>query len=94
MVEQMICVELIYAEPDNQTVLRVQLPKYSTVADAIRLSNIAQRFAPDGPLRSQLGIFGKKVSPERVLKDGDRVEIYRLLECDPMEARRRRARDS
>ena len=38
-----------------------------------------------------IGIFGRKAPPEQVLREGDRVEIYRPLIADPKEARRRRA---
>ncbi len=42
---------------------------------------------------ANVGIFGNKVSPEQVLRDGDRVEIYRPLLADPKEVRRQRALD-
>ncbi|WP_255474821.1 RnfH family protein [Pusillimonas sp. ANT_WB101] len=38
-----------------------------------------------------VGIYGKACAPERQLLDGDRIEIYRPLNFDPMESRRRRA---
>jgi putative ubiquitin-RnfH superfamily antitoxin RatB of RatAB toxin-antitoxin module len=39
-----------------------------------------------------LGVFGEPATPETRLRDGDRVEVYRPLQIDPKEARRRRAR--
>jgi hypothetical protein len=39
-----------------------------------------------------VGIFGRRVERDRILTDGDRVEIYRPLVADAKEARRRRAR--
>jgi putative ubiquitin-RnfH superfamily antitoxin RatB of RatAB toxin-antitoxin module len=39
----------------------------------------------------RLGIFGKRVKRDAVLKDGDRIEIYRPLIADPKDSRRRRA---
>jgi putative ubiquitin-RnfH superfamily antitoxin RatB of RatAB toxin-antitoxin module len=94
MADRMICVELVYAEAEGQTMFRVQLPEDSTVADAIKISGVSQQLALGEPLRNQIGIFGKKVSLDRVLQDGDRMEIYRPLLWNPMEARRRRARHS
>ena len=38
--------------------------------------------------RPVLGIFGRRVTPDTALQDGDRVEIYRPLINDPKEARR------
>lgn len=43
------------------------------------------------PAQHQVGIFGKKKTPDTVLRDGDRVELYRPLLADPKESRRRRA---
>ena len=39
----------------------------------------------------QIGIYGKKCSPDTRLKHLDRVEIYRPLLLTPTEARRLRA---
>ena len=36
-------------------------------------------------------VNGQKAGLEQVLRDGDRVEIYRPLIADPKEARRKRA---
>jgi putative ubiquitin-RnfH superfamily antitoxin RatB of RatAB toxin-antitoxin module len=41
---------------------------------------------------ARVGIFGHKASLDQVLREGDRVEIYRPLIADPKEARRQRAR--
>jgi putative ubiquitin-RnfH superfamily antitoxin RatB of RatAB toxin-antitoxin module len=40
----------------------------------------------------RLGIFSKRVSSDHLVQAGDRIEIYRPLMLDPMEARRRRIR--
>ena len=37
-----------------------------------------------------LGIFGKRVKDDTVLRDGDRIEVYRPLVADPKDARRKR----
>jgi putative ubiquitin-RnfH superfamily antitoxin RatB of RatAB toxin-antitoxin module len=36
------------------------------------------------------GIWGRKTTPNQVLRDLDRIEIYRALTVDPMVARRER----
>ena len=38
-----------------------------------------------------VGIFSRKVPLDHVLRDGDRIEIYRPLTADPKEMRRQRA---
>jgi putative ubiquitin-RnfH superfamily antitoxin RatB of RatAB toxin-antitoxin module len=85
-------VEVAYAGVDGQTVCRVGLRQGSSVMDAIEASGIAD-VLPEGRIpHDRLGVFGRKVPPHQLLRDGDRVEIYRPLVFDPMDARRRRAR--
>lgn len=88
-----IVVEVVYALADKQKLLRLSLPSGSTVRQAALLSGMQTHF-PDVDLHnSPLGIFGKAVSKpdERVLEDGERVEIYRPLIADPKEVRKQRA---
>jgi hypothetical protein len=85
-------VEVAYATPNKQVLIRVEAPAGCTVAEAIELSGIHTRF-PGIEINPQaLGIFSRKVSPDQVLRDGDRVEIYRPLIADPKEMRKQRAR--
>ncbi|OOG41541.1 RnfH family protein [Rhodanobacter sp. C05] len=92
MAERMITVEVVYAGADRQTLRRVELAADSTVMQAIDASGIVGEL-PDGAVDPQrLGIFARKVAPDQPVHDGDRIEIYRSLQLDPMEARRRRAR--
>jgi putative ubiquitin-RnfH superfamily antitoxin RatB of RatAB toxin-antitoxin module len=62
----------------------------STVAQAIAASGILEQF-PDINLNQQkAGIFGQICTQDKTLADGDRVEIYRALLQNPMDARRGR----
>ncbi len=86
-----ISVELVYALPEKQVLRSVTLPMGSTVADVIGAGNLANDF-PGLVLEGvQAGIWGKPVDRDHVVKDGDRVELYRPLEMDPREARRLKA---
>ncbi len=38
----------------------------------------------------QFGVWGRKAAATRVLRDGDRVEVYRALAVDPKLARKER----
>ena len=90
MAERMT-VEVVFADANGVVRRRVELAAGSTVMQAIDASAIAAAL-PGGVVDSaQLGIFSRRVSPDEVLRDGDRVEIYRSLTLDPKEARRRRA---
>jgi putative ubiquitin-RnfH superfamily antitoxin RatB of RatAB toxin-antitoxin module len=86
-----IDVEVVYALPHEQTLLKVQAPQGATVAEAVRLSGILDRFPEIDIGRNKLGIFGKLSKPDAELHDRDRIEIYRPLIADPKEVRRQRA---
>ena len=83
-------IEVAYAGPEGQAVVALAVPEGATAWDAVLL---ALPLLPAGiqPDEGRLGIFGKKVGPDHGLAPGNRVEIYRALTLDPMEARRRRA---
>jgi uncharacterized protein len=91
---ELIGIEVAYASPEGQVVLPLTVPVGTTAVEAVELSAIGT-IVP-GVLwdRERLGIFSRRVDPDHVLVGGDRVEIYRPLTLDPMEARRRRARDA
>ena len=44
--------------------------------------------------RAPVGIFGERCERDRLVREGDRIEIYRPLAVDPKAARRDRARQS
>ena len=90
-VDNTIAVEVAYALPEQQSILDVEVPEGTTALEAARLSGIAEKFEAIDLDNAKLGIFGKSVSPQQVLKSGDRVEIYRPLMADPKEVRKARA---
>jgi len=87
-----IQVEVAYALPDRQILIPLTLAAETTAGQAISESGIAEQI-PDVDLAQQtIGIFGAVCTPDKVLADGDRVEIYRPLRKNPMEARRERVK--
>lgn len=86
-----VSVQVVYALPSAQALVQLSLPSGSTVAHAIRASGLLERHPEIDPAVSKVGIFGKQCPPDTVLRDHDRVEIYRPLHADPKEVRRRRA---
>ena len=92
MAERSIRVEVVYAETERPIQRRAELADGSTVMQAIEASGIIEML-PHGALDPhRLGIFARKVAPDQLVHDGDRIEIYRPLLLDPMEARLQRAR--
>ena len=84
-------VEVVYALAERQVLIALSVAPGTTVAEVIERSGIADKF-PDHDLSScPLGIWGKIVDRDRVVEAGDRVEIYRQLEIDPRDARRKLA---
>ena len=88
----MIRVAVALAFPDRQDVIELQMREGATVAEAIARARLDERFASVDTSRLQAGIWSRAASLATVLRDGDRVELYRELKADPKEARRLRAR--
>lgn len=88
-----IDIEVLYALPDRQTLLRRAVPAGTTVIEAIQLSGVLGKHPEIDTAVNKLGIFGKLTKAEVVLRDKDRIEIYRPLIADPKEVRRKRAEE-
>ena len=86
-----ITIEVSYAAARGQTVLRLEVKNGTTIGEAIKQSGILQQFPEIDLALNKVGIFGKLARTDTLLRDRDRVEIYRALIADPKEARRRRA---
>jgi putative ubiquitin-RnfH superfamily antitoxin RatB of RatAB toxin-antitoxin module len=72
--------------------VEVEVAGGATVLDAIRASGLLERF-PEIDISTQaVGVWGRRSALDALVQAGDRVEIYRPLAVEPMEARRRRAR--
>ena len=82
-------VGIAYATPSRQVWLNVELPDGATVKDAIERSGIVKQFPEIDLEQQKVGVFSKIVKLDAVLEDGDRVEIYRPIICDPKTVRRR-----
>lgn len=87
----LISVEVAYAQPGRQHLLPLRLSPGATLGEAIRRSGILERCPEIDLAKNRVGVFGKLARADRVLKDGDRVEIYRPLIGDPKEIRRQLA---
>ncbi len=86
-----ISVEVAYALSHKQVIVEVKVAAGTTALEAARQSGIADKFDGIDLDNAKLGIFSKLVSPGQVLREGDRVEIYRPLIADPKEVRKARA---
>ncbi len=90
----MIEVEVAYATPEKQEILTVSVPPETTAFDAVLRSGIIEVFPEIDPEATDMGIFGKVIkSPKtELVREGDRIELYRPLKIDPKQARMNRAK--
>jgi len=85
-------IEVVYSPaPREVECIALELPEGATVAAALEASGLLRRHAelgtPDAPAGG-VGVWGQACGPGQVLRDDDRVELYRALQVDPKEARR------
>lgn len=85
-------IQVCYAGLNKTSLLYVQVAPDTTILQAIQQSGIVSIHPEIDVTVLKVGVFGKLKALDAGLKPGDRVEIYRPLIADPMEARRRRAK--
>lgn len=79
-------IEIAYALPDEQFLFEQEVSEGSSVSDALQASELLRRF-PELDIE-KVGIFGKLVKHDQILREGDRIEVYRPLKADPRDRRR------
>jgi uncharacterized protein len=85
-----LSVEVVYCPaPGEIDLVSLRLPAGATVADALQASAVLERHGLHGA-GVRVGVWCKACGPSALLRDHDRVEVYRLLTVDPKEARRLR----
>lgn len=85
----MVRVEVVYGTAERQFLQVLEVVQGCTAREAVLQSDVGKVF-PEADLAAPLGIFGKVVKADTVLRERDRVELYRPLLVDPKEARRLR----
>lgn len=86
-----IQLEVTYAKPEKQEVVSLRLPAGSTIKQAIEASGLMARYPEIDLAKTKVGIYGKLSRMDTVVRDRDRVELYRPLIADPKEVRKQRA---
>jgi putative ubiquitin-RnfH superfamily antitoxin RatB of RatAB toxin-antitoxin module len=84
-------VEVIYALRSEQNLLRLEVAEGSSIQSVIEQSGILERYPEIDISKLKVGIFSRLADLSHVVREDDRIEIYRPLVIDPMEARRLRA---
>ncbi|MBY5949109.1 RnfH family protein [Photobacterium rosenbergii] len=89
--EKLIHVEVVYALPDVQKVIRVTVTPDMQVQQIIEQSGVLAMYPEINLKKNKVGIYSRNVKLDATVHDGDRIEIYRPLLADPKEIRRKRA---
>lgn len=84
-------IEVVFATSEKQLLETIVAAPGATVADVISMSNVLDPFPEQSRDDLAIGIWGRVVDEDQVVREGDRVELYRPLEIDPREARRQLA---
>lgn len=92
----MINVEIAYALPTEQKIISLQVDEGTSVFDAVTRSRIAEIYSSININSDPMGIFSRVIKDPKseLLRDGDRVEIYRPLIADPKVVRAKRAEEA
>lgn len=98
MTDKTIAVEVVYALPHEQRLIRMLVKPGTTAQETLVRSGIPEEYPEVKPETAKLGIFGQALGTKGLapadryeLQPGDRVEVYRPLIADPKEARKQRA---
>lgn len=94
MDKRMLSVQLVIDHPLGLQQVSLVMPVGAVVQDALNESSVVNLcdVLNLSLASSVVGIFGKKKTRDALLHEGDRIEIYQSLQCDPKEMRRLRAR--
>lgn len=88
---ELMTIEVCYALSTKQELVSVKLPAGATLAQAVEASGLLQKYPEIDLKKNKFGIYAKLSKADALLRDRDRVEIYRPLIADPKEVRKQRA---
>ncbi len=84
-------VEVAYALPDKQSLVSLEVEEGTTIKEAIEASGVLETYHQIDLTKDKVGIFSKLAALDTVLREKDRIEIYRPLIADPKKVRKERA---
>lgn len=84
-------IEVAYALENKQTLLNIEVDAGTTLKQAIEISGLLTLYPQINLMKDKTGIFGKIAKLDTILREKDRVEIYRPLIADPKQVRKERA---
>ena len=88
---EMINVDVCYALATKQEIVRLTLPEGASLQQALEASGLLAKFPEIDIKKNKFGIWNKLSKLDSLLRNQDRIEIYRPLIADPKEVRNQRA---
>lgn len=89
------CCTVAYATRERQYSWHLELPEGASIAQALAAARAQAASQADTHIpwdECEVGIFGEPCARSATFADGDRIELYRPLRCDPRQRRRERVR--
>jgi len=80
---------VVVAEPAKEDLVELDLEEGASLGSALVAARVAERHP--GIALDRVGVWGRRCSPDRILREGDRVEVYRPIRADAKQMRRARA---
>lgn len=90
---EQINIQVCYALPERQEIIRLKVAGGAVLKDAVEQSGLLEKYPEISLEQGKFGVFGKLSKTDTVLREGDRIEIYRPLIADPKESRRKRSEE-
>lgn len=85
---ELLKIEVVFALRDRQELKTLAVAKGTTIAAALERSKLYDEFPGEGLQALPVGIWGRPADRADLVRDGDRIELYRPLAMDPRDARR------
>lgn len=87
----MFTVEVVYALLHKHIIKNLEVDSQTTINQTITQSGILEQYSEIDLSINKVGIFNQIKKLDDVVNAGDRIEIYRPLQADPKDVRRKRA---
>ena len=89
--QEQLSIEVVYGTPTRQEIISCIVEPNTTIEQAILASGIVDEFPEIDLAVNNVGIWNRAAKLTDIVKDLDRIEVYRPLLADPKEVRKRRA---
>ncbi|BBL35088.1 protein RnfH [Nitrosomonas stercoris] len=90
--ENYITIQVATAVTKQPIIKQLKVPEGITVKEVLGFTEIKRIFLEIKEVATKIGIYGKITTPETILQQNDRIEIYKPLAINPKEKRKIKAK--